>query len=109
VSLRRPRRFTIRKQTGDRLIDLATPGREIILNVAMVIPVSVSELHETDAGLNQAACNQALPAKVARLTGIGSVKRRSSADSPAVSITSGSLSCMRKASSNDSMTPSTSG
>ena len=82
----------------------------LCLEVAVLVPAAVAELDEPHAGLDEPAGQQALPAEVVgrrhRRCRTADASPRSRPRGPSASAAS---PCMRKASSYESMTPSTSG
>ena len=111
VSSSRPRAFRSVQQAGDRLVDLAGVLRVALLEVAVLVPlhvrVAVRDLHEAHAALGEPAGQQALPAEVVGDRVVEAVERlRRRRSRSARSSTSGIAVCMRKASSNESMRPS---
>ena len=71
------------------------------VEVAVLVPGLVEELHEADAALDEAAGEQAVVGE-RRLAGLGAVHRRASPSARCeMSISSGALDCMRKAISNE--------
>ena len=65
--LQQPSRLQIGEQPGNWFVDFAGDVTVIILQTTVGVPVTLTALHESYAGLGVSARHQALPAEVARL------------------------------------------
>ena len=72
--LQQAARLHVGDQPGDRFVHLTGYVAVIVFQSAVRVPVALAALHEPDAGLGIAARHQALPAEVARLRVIQTVK-----------------------------------
>jgi hypothetical protein len=90
----------ILKETRSGCIHLASALSHLLRQRPMAIPTGMVELNEADAFLSKTACDETVPRKAAGCLYIWAVKSADGGGSVSMDVASGTLVCMRKASSN---------